>query len=381
MQPSAPITSNQLRVACLLAFVAVVMSLTVSLLLPFLLAILWAVTLSVLTFPWYAKFKAKYDSKRSGPLTSFQKKIVDAGDTLAALRSLLLTIFVICLPFVIAGSLAFRQISPALKAVEGSSSYEITSRIDKVVQPLAKRAGMEDFHIQAWWAENSEEVVKNLREPAGKFAKQAGLTLFTIVIALLSMFFFQRDGHLLRQPFFNLCGLPEARAQRILDRLAKTIRAVFTGTVIVAAIQGTIMGVTYALLGVPNSVLLGFFSIVLCIVPLLGAPVVYIPVGLLFLAQGDVTKAAIVLGVGFLIVSQIDNLLKPIFIGGQVSLHPLAIFFFVLGGIALFGPIGLVVGPMILTLVLALYDYACELLGKPTDDGTASALETASEPG
>jgi predicted PurR-regulated permease PerM len=103
----------------------------------------------------------------------------------------------------------------------------------------------------------------------------------------------------------------------------------------------------------------------------LGAPIIYIPVGLLFLVQGDYVKAAVVMGVGFLIVSQIDNVLKPYFIGNQVSLHPLAIFFFVLGGIALFGPIGLMVGPMILTIFLALVDYVRSLLNLP-DNNAAS---------
>ncbi|OWU65688.1 MAG: hypothetical protein CBB60_003380, partial [Armatimonadetes bacterium Cent15-Ar3] len=106
---------------------------------------------------------------------------------------------------------------------------------------------------------------------------------------------------------------------------------------------------------------LGVISVLLCVVPLLGAPVIYVPVGLLFLAQGETTKAAIVLAVGFIIVSQIDNVLKPLFIGSKVALHPLAIFVSVLGGIAVFGPIGLMVGPMVLSILLGLYDHIAEV--------------------
>jgi predicted PurR-regulated permease PerM len=358
-------TPGQIRAVCLLVFIAIVLGLTASILLPFLLAILWATTLSVLTFPWYVKYRDQYRKRLELGTTGFARKIAEVGDTVAAVKSVIKTLFVICLPFAIAASLAVRQISPAMSEMGGSSGFEITERIDQVVQPLAAKVGINDFHVKRWWEENSKDFTAGIKEPAGKIAKQIGLTLFTIVIALLSMFFFQRDGHKLKQPFLNLSGLPEDRATALLDRVARTIRAVFTGTVIVALIQGAIMGITYALLGVPNSVLLGFFSVILCIVPLLGAPVVYIPVGLLFLAQGDVKKAAIVFGVGFLIVSQIDNVLKPIFIGGQVELHPLAIFFFVLGGIAIFGPVGLVAGPMVLVTLLSLYDYGCELIGKP----------------
>ena len=349
---------------------AIVIGLSVTILLPFLSAILWGTTLSVLTYSWYDKTRRKYELIRESGRTGFVGKIAVFGDSLAAIRSTLLTLVVICLPFILVGGLAVAQISPALKEMQGTQGYEVTDRIDKSLHPILDKVGLHEFHVKDWWSENSEEIVKSLRQPASGVAKQAGLTVFTMVVALLSMFFFQRDGKSLKKPFLEFSGLPVDVGEEIFVKVQKTIKAVFSGSVMVAMIQGVIMGITYALLGVPNSALLGFISVVLCIVPLLGAPIIYIPVGLLFLAQGDFTKAAVVMGVGFLIVSQIDNLLKPYLIGNQVQLHPLAIFFFVLGGISLFGPIGLMVGPMILTLFLALVDYSRSLLNLPGENAT-----------
>jgi predicted PurR-regulated permease PerM len=123
---------------------------------------------------------------------------------------------------------------------------------------------------------------------------------------------------------------------------------------LVAIIQGTIMGITYALAGAPNALLLGVLSVILCIIPLLGAPVLYIPSGLIMLANGNTAGAFAVLGVGFLVVSQIDNLLKPFFIGGRANLHPMATFFSILGGVLLFGAVGVMAGPMLLTILIAL---------------------------
>lgn len=348
-----PFSPSQLRAFGIGLIAFLMLGFSAAILYPFIPAILWATTLSVLTFNWFKSGLNKFSKSKSAP-------------SLAAIRSTLYTFFVIALPFALIGTLAISQITPALNDLTGVPAAEIAARVDKAVGPIFDKVGMKDFHVQEWWTQNGPEVSKNLRAPATKLATQIGVTLFTMVIAMLSMFFFQRDGHLLRQPFLNVIGLPEERGQAILDKCESTIKAVFNGSVIVAVIQGTIMGITYFALGVPNSVLLGFFSILLCIVPLLGAPVVYIPVGLLFLAQGDFVKAGVTFGVGFLIVSQIDNVLKPIFIGDQIGLHPLAIFFFVLGGIAVFGPIGLVVGPTILTVLLALYDYFCELRGLST---------------
>ena len=375
-----PISSSQIKGMIFLALCAVVVGLSVTILLPFLSAILWGMTLSVLTYSWFEKSRMKYEIMRDKNLPGLRGKIARAGDSLAALKSAGLTLVVICLPFILVGGLAVAQITPALRDLQGTPGYEITDRIDRSLDPLLTKFGLSDFHVKGWWTENSEEVVKSLRVPASNVAKQAGMTVFTMVVALLSMFFFQRDGKSLKKPFLEFSGLPQDVGEEICIKVQKTIKAVFSGSVMVALIQGAIMGITYAILGVPSPALLGFISVVLCIVPLLGAPIIYVPIGLLFLAQGDATKAAVIFGVGFLIVSQIDNVLKPYFIGNQVQLHPLAIFFFVLGGISLFGPIGLMVGPMVLTLFLALLDYTRSLLNSSDEHATPTMVEPGIEP-
>ncbi len=306
---------------------------------PFINALLWALVLSVLMLPMHRKFIAK------------------GKPGIAAGKATLIAFLAICLPLALVSTLAISQLAPALNDMQGTQGWEIASKIDNALQPTLEKIGKHDFHVKDWWAENGTEITQNLRAPATKAAKSFGTGIFTFVVALLSMFFFLRDGKSLREPFLTHNGLPREVGENLLHRVEQTVHAVFTGSVVVAVIQGAIMGITYALLGVPNSILLGAISVLLCVVPLLGAPVIYVPVGLLFLAQGETTKAAVVLAVGFLIVSQIDNVLKPFFIGSKVALHPLAIFVSVLGGIAVFGPIGLMVGPMVLSILLGLYDY------------------------
>ena len=364
---SPPFTPAQIRNTCLVIFVIVFVVLGAQIVLPFLPAILWAAVLSILISPIHQKLEARY---KKGWTAKF-------GETIASLVATLITLFLICIPMIAVGTLAVSQISPALQDLQGQTTFEITQKIDAAIKPLAAKVGMKDLHVQGWWETNKGQVVQGIRGPAGKFASQAGFTAFTLVISLLSMFFFLRDSKALKKPFLLLCGLPTDRGEKLLEKLCSAVHAVFTGTVLVAILQGAVMGVTYAFLGVPNSALLGFISVLLCIVPLLGAPVIYVPVGLLFLAQGETTKALVVLGVGFLVVSQIDNLLKPFLIGSRVALHPLAIFFFVLGGISFVGPIGLMVGPMVLVILLTLYDYFQELMGArdiPEDEVGESEL-------
>ena len=349
-------------------FAGVILATSAMVILPFLTAIFWGATLAVLTYPWYERVRKRHEQIRDSQAKGIRGKIAKSGDSVAAIWSTLLTLLVICLPIFLVSSIAFGQIGSFVNDAGGSGGFEVMSKLDKVVHPLADRLGVHDFSSEKWWETNGTEITKSLRTPAANLAKQFGTGLFTMVVALLSMFFFQRDGHRLKEPFRVVCGLSAERANGILIKSMQTIQAVFRGTVTVAIIQGTIMGITYAILGVENAVLLGLFSILLSIVPLLGAPIIYFPVGMVFLLHGDYLKAGIVLGVGGLIVSQIDNVLKPFFIGNHVQLHPLAIFFFALGGISLFGPIGLMVGPVLLSILLVMYDYLLELKGVTSEE-------------
>jgi predicted PurR-regulated permease PerM len=340
--------SAQLRQICFATLSVAVIAGSVFLFLPFLPSVLWAVVLSILMRPLHSRLLGRFRRSKY-------------GESIAALGTTLATLFVIGIPLLMIGILATSQASVALNEIQGQNSGEVLAKVDDALKPLVEKLGVQDFHISEWWLANKGSLVTSLKVPATKLATQLGTGTFTMVVAFLSMFFFLRDGKSLLEPFYRLCGLPEERANGLLKKLYDTVHAVFSGTVLVAIVQGTIMGITYALLGVPNSVLLGIVSIVLCIIPLLGAPVIYLPVGMLFLSQGQTNKALIVFGVGFLIVSQIDNLLKPLLIGNKVALHPLAIFFFVLGGIGVFGPVGLMVGPMILVVLLTFYESLAQV--------------------
>ena len=323
---------------------------------PFLTPLLWAAVLAILMLPLNRVW-----AKRWSP-------------GLAAALSTIVATLLVCLPLLLIATLAYRQISPALNAVEGTTGWETADRIDRALNPILEKVGMHDFHLKGWWEENGAEITQNLRAPATKFAKSIGNSLFMAVVLILSMFFFLKDGKSLREPFLRYCGLECEWGERILSTVEKTTHAVFRGSVLVAMIQGALMGITFALLGVPNSILLGVVAVLMCLIPILGAPVLYVPVGLLFLAQGDVTSALIVLCVGVLIISQIDNILKSFLIGHQ---HPLVIFISVLGGVAVMGSVGLILGPVTMAVLAELYKYVDAKLNPPVQH--CEAVETTEE--
>ncbi|MGV3619001.1 MAG: AI-2E family transporter [Fimbriimonas sp.] len=335
--------------------------------LPFLPALLWATVLSILTFPLYARWKRR--------LSRVPRLNGDLGASVASLIATLFTLVIILIPFLMIGGGLFLQFSGVVQEFSGRSMEDILRQADGTIRPIADQLGAKGFSLAAYVQEHREQIVSGVRQPLTRFAGQAGFTILTLVIALLTQFFMLRDSHRLEEPAVELVGLPRERTLGILERVAETVRAVFVGTVLVAMIQGAIIGVAYAFVGVPNALLLGVLSAMLCIIPLLGAPVVYIPVGLALIAQGNMKGGLIILGVGFAIVSQIDNVLKPFFIGGRANLHPMAIFFSILGGVLLVGPIGVMAGPMALTILLALQDVVRERYAARTPEVVPAVVE------
>jgi predicted PurR-regulated permease PerM len=335
--------------------------------LPFVPALLWASVLSILTYPLYVRL-----DRRLGKVKWLANGRSESASSLVVT---LATLLIICIPFLLIGLGIFLQVGGMAGELNGDplTLDSALARVDELIHPIAQQVGAKTFTLSGYVQEHRTEIVQNLTQPIQKFAGQAGFTLLTIIFALLTQFFMLRDGRRLLQPALDLSPLTTEKTTAILSRVVATVRAVFVGTVLVAAIQGFVIGIAYWAVGVPNALLLAVVSGVLCIIPLLGAPVIYIPVGLYLFSQGKTTEALVILGVGFIVVSQIDNLIKPFLIGGQVNLHPMAIFFAILGGVVVFGPIGVMAGPMLLTVLLGMQDVLREWLGPRQQNTTDNA--------
>jgi predicted PurR-regulated permease PerM len=122
----------------------------------------------------------------------------------------------------------------------------------------------------------------------------------------------------------------------------------------VALIQGILGGILFFSVGIPSPVFWGAIMAFLSIIPVVGAFIVYVPAGVILIIGGSYVKGIVVLGVGAVVISQVDSVLRPLIIAGKASMHPLLLFFAIMGGIALFGLLGVVLGPMIAAIFLTL---------------------------
>lgn len=317
---------------------------------PFFPALMWATVLSVLVYPTHKKLKKKMP------------------DWASALTTTLLTIAIVGIPMILIGVLLYLQIISYARDFTAANPTPATGwtvdavvvEIDHHIKPLLTEIGATNFKLVEWWAENKSTVGSRLGQTSVGFLQTGFYTLFTLVIAFLTMFFALKDGHHLREPVLELIPLPRAKSEEILDRMQKTIQAVFVGVVLVAFIQGSLAGLAYWIAGVPSPLVWTVATMVLCVVPLLGAPFIYVPLSLILISQGKTWEGVGLGAFGFLIVSNADNVLRPFIIGTRVQLHPMAIFFSLLGGVLALGPVGIMMGPVLLTLLLAIQEIIRE---------------------
>jgi predicted PurR-regulated permease PerM len=173
-------------------------------------------------------------------------------------------------------------------------------------------------------------------------------TLTQMAIMLYALFFFLLDGRQIAEALGSILPMTSGESSNLLHRMQSAVEASILGSLTIAAIQGTVGGIIFALLGVPNAILWGFMMGVLATVPSLGTFLVWAPVAVFLLLSGHEVKAAILAACGMFLIGSIDNVLYPSLVSRRLEMHTLAAFFGVLGGVAIFGISGLVLGPLIL---------------------------------
>ena len=334
-------------------FTVVVLLAATVLLWRFIPAILWATVLSVLLYPWYNRVLKRYEGKKN-------------PEAKASLFVTLFTAFVVIVPFLglsFVGGAEVYNFASELVADSPDRQINFTNianEVDVYIQPTLERVGVRDFSLAKYIADHKSEIASNVYGPVTRGLKRIGMMLVTLVIAFLTTYFFLRDGHKMLGPTLDLVPLPRDKTHQILKNMAATIRTVFLSFVVVGLIQGLLSLVIYLSLGVPSPYAWFIVTTILAMIPLLGAPVGYVPAGLLMILTGHTLQGVLVIALGFGLVSTIDNYLRPKFISMGSSMHMMAVFFSLLGGVFTMGPIGLVAGPMLLTLVLGVFDVLRE---------------------
>ncbi|HQY87006.1 MAG TPA: AI-2E family transporter [Tepidisphaeraceae bacterium] len=307
---------------------------------PFIDVIMWAAMLSIVTYPVYHKFRTR-----------------NYSSSVASLATVGLACMVVFFP------LAIMSIVVATEAAQLSG--QIKPAIDQVLDPESTVSQFMKnrlkINIQEYAsAEKVTEAVQGasaavLSRTTGFIGGIVGF-IIQLFFVLFAMFYFLRDSSSVVPAIRKLLPLSENDTDAIFQRTTDVIYASLVGVVVIAAVQGFLGGVAFALLGIPSPILWGMVMFLLSMIPVAGAGLVWVPASIYLAVNGEWVKAIILVLFGTLVIGMIDNFLRPIVVGKRAKLSELVIFFAVLGGLAVYGILGLVIGPVIVAVTLTLID-------------------------
>jgi predicted PurR-regulated permease PerM len=176
-----------------------------------------------------------------------------------------------------------------------------------------------------------------------------------LVIFLMMLFFLLRDGDDLREGLRGISPFTRGQESEVLEHLGNTVKAVLQAMLIVPLIQGLVAFFGFWAFGLPSPLLWAVMVVFAALIPILGSPLGWIPAALYFLAGGDMNRALGMTAYGVFVISMVDNIVKPIILRGSAQIHTMLGFLSIMGGLLAFGPKGLIVGPVVLSLVLSAY--------------------------
>ena len=240
------------------------------------------------------------------------------------------------------------------------------------------------------WLEqqNLPETVKStatwMSTTGSGFVRGSVIELMSLLLTFYLLFYFLRDRRAAIAVLRSVLPLTHMEMDRLLGRVADTIHATIYGTMIVAAVQGFLGGLMFWWLGLPAPLLWGVVMGLLAIIPLLGAFIVWVPAALFLSIDGHWGQAIILSLWGLIVVGTIDNLLRPILVGQRLQLPTVLAFISVVGGIAVFGPAGLILGPVTLTITMVLLEIwprpAALAVSRSADQEAISRFENEGGP-
>ena len=251
---------------------------------------------------------------------------------------------------------------------ELADRYRITHATDVFQAPafdqlftwIGKFVPVPPEQTQAWALDGGKALLALLVASSGAFFAGVLGVVVEVGLTLFLLFFFLRDGREMVTRALVLVPMTAERKADLVDHLAAVIRAVALGTLFTAVVQGTLVGMSFAFTGLPSPVVFGVLAMLAALVPLVGSSLVWVPAAFVLIAHNRVGAAVFLAFWGLVVVSVVDNIVRPLVVSGRAQISTLPVLLGLVGGLATFGAIGFILGPVVIALALALFRFAEE---------------------
>jgi predicted PurR-regulated permease PerM len=316
---------------------------------PFLDTLGWAGVVGISTFPLFRKLRNRLSGR----------------ETLAALLMTPAVVLTLVVPFgaflVLLGSETTSVYQYLEKAAAGGSPPFLEQllqhpRLAPLIARVRPALESVDIDIQATILPALKQGASYLLGYSTAVIKNIFLLIIKLVLMVITLFFLYRDGESFVKKVFSVLPLGEKEEDMLRDTVQRVLSAVLYGIFLTCLVQGALGGVGFWFCGLPSPIVFGVLMAVAALIPVVGTALIWLPGALYLILQGEVLKGVILIVWGALVVGMIDNLIRPLFISGKSHLPILVIALGVLGGVFSLGPLGVVAGPIVLAVFLALFD-------------------------
>jgi predicted PurR-regulated permease PerM len=228
--------------------------------------------------------------------------------------------------------------------------------VQRLTEALDRYFDLSQIDLETFLLDNLQKLNMYVASQAPKFIKGLSAIILKFFLMTVTLFFFFKDGEEVLTKIKALIPLSAKERDNILKKMVEMIQATIYGGIVVALVQGGFGALGFLIVGLPAALFWGAVMALLSFMHIVGPFMVWVPAVVYLLFQGAYAKA-VILGIwGSTLVSLSDNFLRPIIISGRTQIHPLLIFFSILGGLYVFGLVGFIAGPLVVTICLAFID-------------------------
>jgi len=352
----------QLQRGVFLALLAAATAAFCWILTPFFGAVFWGMALAILFTPLYRWFLGRMGRRR----------------TLAALAALVVVLIIVILPLAVIATSLVQDVAQVAQRIR-SGDINFAAYFQQVVHALPHwllnlldRLGLGNFEaILPKLTSSAAQASQAIGQQALSIGQNTFEFIVSFFVMLYLLFFLLRDGSELSRTIRNALPLARPHTHFLLNKFTTVIRATIKGNVAVAAAQGLLGGLAFAFLGVQGALLWGVVMAFLSLLPAVGAALIWGPVAIWFLATGVIWKGLVLIFVGVFVIGLVDNLLRPLLVGKDTQMPDYVVLISTIGGMAIFGINGFVIGPVIAALFMAVWSL---FAASNEDDGNAPPM-------
>ena len=314
---------------------------------PFYEAVFWAAVLAIIFAPLYRRISRSMRQRQ----------------TLAALATVVIILVMVILPLTLISALLLQEGSALFARIQsrelnlGAYFRQAFAALPAWLTQLLDRFGLTNLGVV------QERLAASLTKGSQFIAGQAfniGQNAFNFIVSFFIMlyllFFLLRDGDKISEHIRDALPLLGEQQRNLSDKFTIVIRATVKGNIVVAIVQGTLGGLIFWLLDIHAPVLWGALMALLSLLPAVGAALVWLPVAVYFLATGAIWQGIVLIVYGVLVIGTIDNILRPLLVGKDTQMPDYVVLISTLGGLAIFGLSGFVIGPVIAAMFMAVWD-------------------------